>query len=245
MQSGASTEDVAEAYLEASELLNAKQLKDELDRLESELIVTIEYRIRLSLDQAIERLAALILRGSIPRHEKFAGTFQEVLSKLATQTPGRDAKLMREQAGDLVATGFSEEHATQLAAIHRLDDLIAATRIAMRGGASVDSSIKAMFTIGEHSHITPLLAASKSGAHTSPLAEPARAALREQIQSHLVFLALDFMKIERDLDNLSDESRDKLRTLANDLDPLYTEGQVDLSALVLAVDRIGRRRHRE
>ena len=37
MQSGASTEDVAEAYLEASELLNAKQLKDELDRLESEL----------------------------------------------------------------------------------------------------------------------------------------------------------------------------------------------------------------
>ena len=53
------------------------------------------------------------------------------------------------------------------------------------------------------------------------------------------------MKIERDLDNLSDESRDKLRTLANDLDPLYTEGNVDLSALVLAVDRIGRRRHRE
>ena len=91
---------------------------------------TIEYSI--SLDQAIERLAALILRGSIPRHEKFAGTFQEVLSKLATQTPGRDAKLMREQAGDLVATGFSEEHATQLAAIHRLDDLIAATRIAMQ-----------------------------------------------------------------------------------------------------------------
>ena len=40
---------------------------------------------------------------------------------------------MREQAGDLVATGFSEEHATQLAAIHRLDDLIAATRIAMKG----------------------------------------------------------------------------------------------------------------
>ena len=31
---------------------------------------------------------------------------------------------MREQAGDLVATGFSEEHATQLAAIHRLDDLL-------------------------------------------------------------------------------------------------------------------------
>ena len=53
------------------------------------------------------------------------------------------------------------------------------------------------------------------------------------------------MKVERDLDNLGDESRSKLQALADDLDPLYTEGQVDLSALVLAVDRIGRRRHRE
>lgn len=245
MQSGATTEDVAEAYLEASRLLNATQLKKELDRLESELVVTIEYRIRLSLDQAIERLAALILRGSIPRNDKFADTFQETLSKLAIQTPGKGAKLMREQAGDLESSGFSKEHSTQLAAIHRLDDIIAATRIALRGGASVDSSIKAMFTIGEHSHITPLLAASKSGAHTSPLAQPARAALREQIQTHLVFLALDFMKVERDLDHISDESTAKLQALADDLDPLYTEGQVDLSALVLAVDRIGRRRHRE
>ena len=101
-----------------------------------------------------------------------------------------------------------------------------------------------MFTIGEISHITPLLAASKSGAHTSPLARQLELR-REQIQTHLVFLALDFMKVERDLDNLGDESRSKLQALADDLDPLYTEGQVDLSALVLAVDRICRRRHRE
>jgi len=245
MQTGAEIEDVVDAYLQASELLNATKLKRELDRLENKLIVTVEYKIRLSLEQAIERLATLILRGSIPQNEKFSSTFQEALTQLVSLAPGRDAQLMIEQAKDLIETGFSQEHATQLAAIHRLDDVIAATRIALRGGSSVTSSIQAMFTIGEESHITPLLNASKSGAHTSPLAEPARAALREQIQTHLVFLALDFMKIERDLSNLSEQTTQRLEALARDLDPLYTEGNVDLSALVLAVDRIGRRRQRE
>ena len=239
MQTGRRSDHIIASYLQACKLLSADTLKAQISALETPLNAETEYSIRLIIEDAIEGITNGILRSTSPVTEDFTASFNAVLEQLPALMPPEDAAKCQ-AATDAMATYLPRALAERLSILNHYEEALDIARIVDTVKHPVEQAGKALYTVGFQTRLIALIRDSNDSDSTSILDKPARAALRDQLRSQLVGLAVNLLGRQPSTEPLNTSTRTWLDTVHQELAPLLTEGALELSALVMAVDRIGR-----
>jgi glutamate dehydrogenase len=234
-QTGEEPANILTAYIEASNLLSTIALKKAITDVEATLESTIEYLIRLQIEQALERATGWLLRRSIEDYEKFSKTFEKVLSNFHELLPEHDEEARLASAADLQAAGMPENAATDLSRFEHLDEILDVTRLIISSNASPVDAAQAFYLAGDQTGLLKLIRSSEQSYNTSKLEKPARAALRDLLRGHQVGIARRILKAGAQ----TSESTALLEEIQGALSSV-TRGRLDLSTLVISADRVGR-----
>ena len=239
MQTGRRSDHIIASYLQACQLLSADTLKAQISALETPLDAETEYSIRLIIEDAIEGVTNGILRSTNPVTENFAAGFNAVLELLPTLMPAEDLA-KREAATDAMATYLPRALAERISMLNHYEEALDIARIVELVEQPVEHAGKALYTVGFKTNLISLIRESSASHSTSTLDKPARSALRDQLRSQLVGLAVNLLGRQSPHEPLNPGSQTLLDTVQQELAPLLRGGALELSALVMAVDRIGR-----
>jgi len=239
LRTGCATADILEAYLQASTLLGASALKDQISALESILDADIEYQIRLAVEDAIETVTHWQLLWRLQVNDRFVKIFRDTLICLPNTMSEGDADAFGTTSTALRMANVPEELADTIATLEHVDEALDITMLAFSKDVDVKRACAAIYTTGYHSGLLSLIRSATEGDGSQDLERPARVALRDQLRRLLAVIAADLNGLEANFNSLSEPSLTWFAALRQDLAPL-SNGKGELSGLVIAVDRAER-----
>ena len=239
LRTGCATADILDAYLQASTLLGAPALKDQISALEGVLDADIEYQIRLAVEDAIETVANWQLRSRTRVNDRFVKIFRETLVCLPDTMREGDVDALGTTSAGLRMANVPQELADTIVTLEHVDEALDITMLAFSKEVDVQRACAAIYTTGYHSGLLPLIRAANEGDGSQDLERPARVALRDQLRRLLAMIAADLNGLEANFNSLSKPSATWFAALREDLAPL-SNGKGELSGLVIAVDRAER-----
>ena len=240
-QTGRQPGEIISAYLQASELLSTTELKAQINGIEQDLKSETEYSARLIIENAVEGVTNWLLRRSSPMTADFVTTFNTVLLQLSTLMPLDDAEQCAAESVDLRMANIPRSTAELLAMLCHYEDALDISQVVVSTGESVQIAASALYSVGHGTCLIELIRNSVESKSKSLLDRPARSALRDQLRAQLVTLSCRILNYGNfESHDISDQSLEMLETLQRELAPMVKEGEVELSALVIATDRINR-----
>lgn len=240
LRTGRPTGEIVQAYLRARELMDAYRLKRAVDAIETQLDAATEYRLRLTIEGAIEAHCNWLLRLGADIPAGYAKTFKESLRSLPQALETADADTLKQEASELHAAAVPEELAATIVVLERVDDAIDVAYVATRHHESIERASHALQHVGKTTGLHRLLAAALESHGETLLDRPARDTLREQLRHHLIDVSARVLSRETELKNISHATSTWLNAIRSDLEPLLPDGR-ELANLVIAVDRVARR----
>lgn len=240
-QTGHSCRSIIDSYLRAAELLNSTGLKQSIPDVEFELESTIEYLIRLQIEQALERSTGWLLRRHVQDEKLFNTTFKAVLANMGSLIPKEDEDTRSAAAVDLMGVGLPQAEADELSKFEHLDEVLDLSQLILLSGEHADRAAEIFYHVGNSTGLLKLVRNSEQSYNTSKLEKPARTALRDQLRMHHVNLANQILKGNNGHGTTGGTER-MLEAVRDDLIAV-TRGRLDLSTLVIAADRVGRYTH--
>jgi glutamate dehydrogenase len=235
IMTGRSTAEILMAYFGASALLDARHLKLQIDQLEPHIDATMEYKLRLRVEDALEEVCIWLLRHSTPTHEDFYKAFPQTLAALP-----KALNLHDELQVALQNINAPTELTHAIAVLPRVDEVLDVALLATQTGTAVGRASEAFLLVASKTGIDALLRHALDSSSTEDLDRPSRFAMRGQLRHHLLQLSAGLMRSEDDLSKLSEASQNWLDALNKELAPLDA-GERPLCNLVVAVERIARR----
>lgn len=231
LMTGRNTAEILDAYLQASQLLGAPELKRQITQLESTMPTALEYQVRLRLEDAIDEVCQWLLRQPGAATAVFRKTFAAAFA----------ARLAQNSTSDDLRTALQANPATKslgdvCAVLAHIGELLDVALLAADSSEEVSRASSAFYLLGTGSGLLPLIRGALDGAGVEDLDRPARMALREQLRGQLVSLSATVLKREENVAQVSDKTRSWLDALQKELLPLAT-APVALCNLVIAVDR--------
>ena len=241
VQTGRQPGEIISAYLQASELLSTTELKAQINDIEQDLKSETEYSARLIIENAVEGVTNWLLRRSSPMTADFVTTFNTVLLQLSTLMPLDDAEQCAAESVDLRMANIPRSTAELLAMLCHYEDALDISQVVVSTGESVQVAASALYSVGHGTCLIELIRNSVESKSKSLLDRPARSALRDQLRAQLVSLSCRILNYGNfESHDISDQSLEMLETLQRELAPMVKEGELELSALVIATDRINR-----
>ncbi|MEZ4272418.1 MAG: NAD-glutamate dehydrogenase [Myxococcota bacterium] len=239
-RTGQPTQDILTARLAASELIDAPTNKKMISAAEATLSTEVEYRLRLSLEDAIENVANWILRRERPLDDALKTTFRSTLKMLSHSSYIQGAEELAQRQHNLVVSYVPQQLAEKIVVLERVVDVLDIAELASIAHTSPERAGAAVYRIGEATGMWKLTRRALETENSQPLDRPARVALRDRIRKQLIEASTAILRHEEDLDNLTTTTVDWLGSVENEVKPLLTD-KLELCDLVVAADRISRR----
>ncbi len=240
LRTGRSASDILVSYARASKLVNAIALKRQVAVAESKVSTDVEYRMRLAIEDAIEKVASWLLRRDLALAEPLGPSIQALLTRASEVIPPEDMAGANAAKADYQNAGAGEELAANvanLAFVESAMDIAWIAQLASRGEQPLGDVAKAYFTLGS---ATGIAALSKQQAQvagqTEEVDSPAHFALRDRLRKHWAQMTANVMQHG----GLGGETATRLQeSVKRELAPLASSS-TGLVGLVMAADRIER-----
>jgi NAD-specific glutamate dehydrogenase len=172
--------------------------------------------------------------------DAFSAAFTRTLELLPKRRLETNDERLAAAANELERGRVPSDLVERLLAMERVHEALDIAQLAAESGEDVERAAAAVYLVGQNSGLLALVRSSLDGANKEDLDRPARVALRDQLRRQLVYMATQISKGEKSLTALSPKTVALLDALQKDLAPL-SAGRGELSALVIAADRIDRR----
>lgn len=240
LRTGRTTADIIRAHLAAAKLLNAHAMKAQIRDIENIVAVDVEYRLRLAIEDALEKVCLWFLRRGGEISATFAQAFAQTIKlwpQFSNVAQADSISLVTELTNAKIAPPLSDS-------VVALQHVETALDIAWISGSIQKpiSDVIAWYTkIGEATGLLQLLLQQSAhpAGETDDLDSTARYALVDQLRRQLNRLVITTAQTEKNADNMTQPTAQAIRAMAQELAPL-SGGRNRLSQLVLAVDHAAR-----
>ena len=227
--------DIVQSYFTATDLLNARTFKNNIDALEDKLDANLEYRIRLRLEDALEEICQWLLgdsgRDTPAVRQAFSRAMQHVPQLIAQPD---ELSLASE------AAGAGQEFVTALGMYAHISEILDVALLAASSQQPVERAAQALYLVGQNTGILEMIRLALQSSSTDDMDRPARLAVRAQLRSQWLRIARQLLNAESDLGKVSSTSQSLLESLQKGLATVITGAERPVCDLVIAVERINR-----
>src|SRR5205085_1972611 len=143
----------------ASRLLGAQAVKQQISALESRLGTEVEYRLRLAIEDAIEKVCNWLLRRELALAEPLGPSINALLTRAAEVMPPEDMAPVHAAKAEYVAAGLSDELAGSVASLafaEQAMDIAWIAHLASQGEQPLGDVARAYFTLGSSTGLAAL-----------------------------------------------------------------------------------------
>ena len=236
LMTGRNTQEILAAYKAATTLLGAAPIKAAIDQLEGNIDAATEYQLRLRVEDALGAVTTWMLRRPRPVDDVFLTAFAAAI-KTRPQMMAIDDPLTPQ----LAQLGQSPAFAPTLQVMLVIDELLDTALLAASCGQSVRRAMMALQQVGQATGLSSLLSRAPLSSSGDELDRPARLNVAEQLRLSWVHLAAGLLADGEDPQAPSEQARAWMEGIRREL-ALTEAGEQPLCNLVVAAERIGRRR---
>ncbi len=240
LRTGQSASDILVSYAKATKLLNAVALKRQVTAAEVKLSTDVEYRMRLAIEDAIEKVASWLLRRDLALAEPLGPSIQALLTRASEVMPAEEMAPVTTAKADYVAAGVGEELAANVASLAFVEsalDIAWINHLSSHGEQPLGDVAKAYFALGTGTGIAALSKQQAQAAgSTEEVDSPAHFALRDRLRKFWAQMTANVLKNG----GLTGETATRIQeSVKRELGPL-ANATTGLAGLVMAADRIER-----
>lgn len=239
LRTGRSTPDIIAAYMAAQTMIGTLELKQAVLAAEANMKTDAEYRVRIAIEDAIERVCSWLLRREDGLAKPLGTSVSALLDRASEVMPAEEMSGVAASAAELEALGVAKPIAASVARLNLVDYALDIAWIAHRLGEQepLGTVAAAYFGLGTS---TGLLSLSRTTAPvpggTEETDSPAHFALRDRLRRYLCAMTEKVLR----QGGLTGEVATALQeSVKRELAPLASAGP-SLAGLVMASDRIER-----
>jgi NAD-specific glutamate dehydrogenase len=232
---GASTDDVLQAYLNASEVCSKESLVSLFMGVSTPLAMEDEYRVRLCVEDALEETVYWMLSHPEVKVQQMKEVFEHIWKVLA-RTVETDASWCKA----LMERGVSVDHVKRIQCLSKTADILDVVSVMLAAQDTPERSLWAMQAVAS-TGIRTLVSYALQSSSPDELDRPARMSVKAHMREHSVFLAQRVLREEKGMPAEHSESVKQLfEALRRDIGAVKEEEQ-PLCNLVVLAERIRRR----
>jgi len=155
-ETGATTEQVARAFLVSREVLGTTAFTDAVEELDNRVGTEVQWRMSLELRRLLDRSTRWFLKNRPAEPdveaevERFAPAVREYADELPGLVAGGERERVEREVGELREAGVPEELATRAAMLRYQVSLLDAVELAEETGEPVEVALQLSFAIADH-----------------------------------------------------------------------------------------------